>query len=65
MGKHVYFYMMEYHDMEQQSPPDPAELAGQLAELHSKAVSPNGLFGYPLVTGRGTLHRFALIMYFA
>ncbi|KAK6842885.1 Altered inheritance of mitochondria protein 32 [Apiospora arundinis] len=57
MGKHVYFYIMEYHDMDQQSPPDPAELAGQIAELHSSVVSPNGLFGYPLVTGRGTLDR--------
>lgn len=56
-GRHVYFYLMEYHDMDNQSPPDPAELALQIASLHRKAVSPNGLFGYPLVTGRGTTGR--------
>jgi len=56
-GKCVYFYVMEYHDMDQQSPPNPAELVNRIAELHSKAVSPNGRFGFPLVNGRGTLDR--------
>ncbi|ORY66172.1 uncharacterized protein BCR38DRAFT_465139 [Pseudomassariella vexata] len=51
-GAHVYFYLMNYHGMDQESPPDPAELAFAIAELHRKVKSPNGMFGYPLVTGR-------------
>ncbi|KAI0014867.1 Fructosamine kinase-domain-containing protein [Xylariomycetidae sp. FL0641] len=54
---HVYFYLMEYHDMDIQVPPDPTELASSIARLHRNVVSPNGKFGYPLVTGRGTLNR--------
>lgn len=46
---------MEYHDMDHQSPPEPADLASTVAELHSKAISPNGMFGFPLANGRGTL----------
>ncbi|KAK8088445.1 hypothetical protein PG997_003406, partial [Apiospora hydei] len=44
MGNHVHFYIMKYHDMDQQRPPDPAELALRIAELHSKAASPNGIW---------------------
>ncbi|KAM0810217.1 putative protein-ribulosamine 3-kinase [Seiridium cardinale] len=54
---HVYFYLMNYHDMDLQSPPDPAELASAIADLHRNVISPNGEFGYPIVTGRGTLDR--------
>lgn len=50
MGKQIHFYLMEYHGLDEQSPPVPAE-------LHSKAVSPNGMFGFPLANGRGTLDR--------
>ncbi|KAK8027769.1 hypothetical protein PG991_004825 [Apiospora marii] len=57
MGNHTHFYMMEYHEMDHQSPPEPAELARAVAELHSKAVSPNGMFGFPFANGRGTLDR--------
>lgn len=54
---HVFFYLQEFHDMDIQTPPDPAELAYQLAELHRHCKSPSGKYGYPLVTGRGTLDR--------
>ncbi|KAH8761023.1 Fructosamine kinase-domain-containing protein [Diaporthe sp. PMI_573] len=56
-GKQVYFYLQKYHDMDVQTPPDPAGLASAVAELHTKATSPNGKFGYPLVTGRGSVDR--------
>lgn len=54
---HVYFYLMDYHDMDTQSPPDPAALAYAIAELHRNTSSPNGMFGYPVVTGRGMVNR--------
>lgn len=56
-GKQVYFYLQKYHDMDVQTPPDPAGLATAIAELHTKATSPNGKFGYPMVTGRGSVDR--------
>lgn len=56
-GRHVYFYLQEFHDMDVQAAPDPSGLAITLAKLHQKATSPNGLFGYPMVTGRGTRDR--------
>ncbi|CAJ2506376.1 Uu.00g005060.m01.CDS01 [Anthostomella pinea] len=31
---HVYFYLMNYHDMDLQSPPDPVKLASAIAGLH-------------------------------
>jgi protein-ribulosamine 3-kinase len=54
---HVYFYLQNYHDMDLHSPPDPAELASTVAELHRKGTSPNGMFGYPVPTGGGVLKR--------
>lgn len=56
-GKHVFFYLQEFHDMDVQAAPDPSGLAVAIAELHQKATSPNGMFGYPIVTGRGTKDR--------
>lgn len=43
--------------MDTKSPPDPAGLAATMAKLHRQAASPNGRFGYSIVTGRGTLDR--------
>lgn len=56
-GEEAYFLLLEFIDLDLSSPPDPAELATAIAELHTKAVSPNGMFGYPIVTGRGTADR--------
>jgi protein-ribulosamine 3-kinase len=57
MNRHVYFYLQDFHDMDVYSPPDPAELASMLAELHRNGASPNGMFGYDVVTGGGLLAR--------
>ena len=54
---HVYFYLQDYHDMDVQSQPNPPALAYAIAELHRNTDSPNGKFGYPIVTGRGTTDR--------
>lgn len=51
----TYFYLQNFHDMDIKTPPDPAGLASTMAKLHRQAKSPTGLFGYSIVTGRGTL----------
>ena len=56
-NNHVYFYLQNYHDMDVQSPPNPEALAHAIAELHRNTGSPNGEFGYPIVTGRGMVDR--------
>ncbi|KAI0968075.1 Fructosamine kinase-domain-containing protein [Xylaria arbuscula] len=57
-GTMTYFYVQNFHDMDLETPPDPAELASTMAALHRKSHSPNGnKFGYPIVAGRGTLDR--------
>ncbi|KUI52731.1 Protein-ribulosamine 3-kinase, chloroplastic [Cytospora mali] len=43
--------------MDVRAAPDPAGLATAIAELHQKAMSPNGMFGYPIITGPGTQDR--------
>ncbi|KAI1076865.1 Fructosamine kinase-domain-containing protein [Whalleya microplaca] len=56
-GTHVYFYLMNFHDMDLRNPPDPTELAASIARLHRNGTSPNGMFGYPVITGRGSMDR--------
>ncbi|KAI1121994.1 Fructosamine kinase-domain-containing protein [Nemania abortiva] len=53
----TYFYVQHFHDMDIETPPDPAGLASTMAVLHRNSESPNGMFGYPIITGRGTLDR--------
>ncbi|KAI1272206.1 Fructosamine kinase-domain-containing protein [Xylaria sp. FL0933] len=53
----TYFYVQHFHDMDIETPPDPAGLASTMAMLHRNSESPNGMFGYPIITGRGTLDR--------
>ncbi|KAK5636840.1 hypothetical protein RRF57_012552 [Xylaria bambusicola] len=53
----TYFYVQNFHDMDIETPPDPAGLATTMATLHRNSESPNGMFGYPIITGRGTLNR--------
>jgi fructosamine-3-kinase len=50
-----YFFLQNYHDMDQHNPPDPAELASLIAELHRKGTSPTGMYGYDVPTGGGVL----------
>ena len=50
----AHFYLCSFVDMTD----EPAELETlpvKLAELHSKAVSPNGKFGFPVPTNQGAL----------
>ncbi|KAI1339149.1 Fructosamine kinase-domain-containing protein [Xylariaceae sp. FL0016] len=56
-GVPTFFYIQMFHEMDTQTPPDPAGMAATMAQLHRKAISPNGKFGYPIVTGRGTTSR--------
>lgn len=52
----VFFYLQQFHNLDTDTRPDPAQLASSLAALHRKS-SPNGLFGYPVPTGGGILTR--------
>ncbi|KAH9905023.1 Fructosamine kinase-domain-containing protein [Xylariomycetidae sp. FL2044] len=56
-GQPTYFYIQRFHAMVIDKAPDPAELASTMAKLHRGTSSPNGMFGYPIVTGRGTAQR--------
>ena len=53
----VYFYLGDFHDMDFSAPPDPVQFMSQIAELHQKSVSPNGMFGYPVRTVCGKMER--------
>lgn len=48
----THFFLCEFRDMTGQ-PPDAVPFAKKMAELHSKAVSPNGKFGFPVRTHHG------------
>lgn len=56
-GRYVCFYLQQFHDMDLHAAPDPSGLATAIAELHQNAISPNGMFGYPIINGRGTQDR--------
>ncbi|CAJ2503250.1 Uu.00g106440.m01.CDS01 [Anthostomella pinea] len=56
-GTEVYFFIGDYHDMDFSTAPDPAQFGAQLAELHEKGTSPNGMFGYPVPTVCGRMER--------
>lgn len=51
----TYFYLSEFVDMDITTPPDPDELAAKLSELHEKSESPNGKFGFHVVTCDGKM----------
>jgi protein-ribulosamine 3-kinase len=53
----TFFYVQHFVDMDTETPPDPARLASTMATLHRNSESPNGLFGYSIITGRGTVDR--------
>lgn len=53
----VYFYLGDFHNMDLRAAPEPRSFASKLAKLHREAVSPNGMFGFPLPTACGILER--------
>ncbi|KAI0478377.1 Fructosamine kinase-domain-containing protein [Xylariaceae sp. FL0804] len=53
----VYFYLGDFHNMECPAAPDADDFMSQIAELHTKGVSPNGMFGYPIPTVIGRMQR--------
>jgi len=50
----VYFYLCSFHDMTDEIP-DIDSLPIKLAEMHKKAISPTGKFGFPMTTYQGRL----------
>ncbi|KAI5918578.1 Fructosamine kinase-domain-containing protein [Camillea tinctor] len=53
----VYFFISDFHDMDFSISPDPVKFMKQIAELHQKGASPNGMFGYPVPTVIGKMQR--------
>ncbi|KAL2213701.1 hypothetical protein CC79DRAFT_1327598 [Sarocladium strictum] len=52
-----YFYVGDFYDMDLNAAPDPLQFASRVAELHHKAVSPNGMFGFHVPTVIGRMER--------
>ncbi|KAL8982902.1 MAG: hypothetical protein Q9205_002701 [Flavoplaca limonia] len=52
-----YFFLGDFHDMDFSAAPDPEYLMSQIADLHRKGMSPNGLFGFPIPTVCGKMER--------
>ena len=48
----IHFYLSEFRHMTNE-PPDPLPFAKKMAELHQKAVSPNGKYGFSVPTCHG------------
>lgn len=46
----TWFYVCEFRDTDETSPPSPQHLAASLSELHRKGVSNTGLYGFPVPT---------------
>lgn len=53
----VYFFLGNFHDMDLSTAPEPVHFMSQIAELHRRGKSPNGLFGFPVPTVCGTMER--------
>ena len=54
----VYFFLGDFHDMVlTEEPPDPAHFMSQIAMMHQKGTSPNGMFGFPVATVCGIMER--------
>lgn len=51
----AYFYLSEFIDMDITPAPDPVEFTTQLAALHKRSGSPNGRFGFHVVTCDGKI----------
>ena len=53
----VYFLLADFHDMDLAAAPEPVHFMAQIAELHQKGISPNGMFGFPVPTVCGIMER--------
>ena len=53
----VYFYLGDFHDLGFSVAPDPVQFTAQIAELHKRGMSPNGMFGFPVPTVCGRMER--------
>ncbi|RVX74456.1 hypothetical protein B0A52_01582 [Exophiala mesophila] len=53
----MYFYLCDFHNMDLRTAPEPRSFASQLAKLHREAVSPTGLFVFPVPTACGIIER--------
>ena len=53
----VYFFLGDFHDMDFSTAPEPEHFISQIAELHQKGISPNGMFGFPVPTVCGRMQR--------
>ena len=53
----VHFSLADYHEMDFSEAPEPSHFISQIADLHRKGTSPNGLFGFPVTTVCGVMER--------
>ncbi|KAL8940310.1 MAG: hypothetical protein Q9216_002865 [Gyalolechia sp. 2 TL-2023] len=53
----VHFYLGEFHDMHLAVAPEPEHFISQIAKLHQRGTSPNGMFGFPVPTVLGKFQR--------
>ncbi|KAL8768000.1 MAG: hypothetical protein Q9209_005671 [Squamulea sp. 1 TL-2023] len=53
----VYFFLEDFHDMDLSAAPEPDHFMCQIADLHRKGTSPNGMFGFPVPTALGKMER--------
>jgi len=53
----VYFFLGDFHDMDFSAAPEPGLFTSQIAELHRRGTSPNGMFGFPVSTVCGKMER--------
>lgn len=52
-----YFFLGDFHEMHLLTPPEPLRFISQLAELHKRGKSPNGMFGFHVPTAFGKFER--------
>ncbi|KAK1516551.1 hypothetical protein CABS01_06518 [Colletotrichum abscissum] len=53
----VYWFLGDFHDMELSRAPEPMRFTSQIAELHRRGASPNGMFGFQVATVCGVMVR--------
>lgn len=53
----VHFYLGDFHDMDLAVAPEAEYLMSQIAELHQRGTSPDGMFGFPVPTVLGKFER--------
>lgn len=55
----VYFFLGDFRDIDFHADLDQVRLISQVAELHRKGQSPNGMFGFPVSTACGKIEQTA------